>query len=107
MELRPEFDPVRNRVFGVGPKEVRLSQEALEILALVAYRQPISRKDIDAVGRESAGSVLRHLLRRELVAIERVDGGVGVNYVTTHRFLELFSLGRLDELPQADELDMK
>ena len=107
MALRPEFEPVRNRVYGVGPKEVRLSQEALEILALVAYRQPISRNDIDAAGRENAGSVLRHLLRRELVAIQRVDGGVDVNYVTTPRFLELFGLARLDELPQADEIDMK
>jgi segregation and condensation protein B len=43
MAVRSEYEPVRNRVFGVGQREVRLTQEALEVLSLVAYKQPISR----------------------------------------------------------------
>jgi len=108
MVLRSDFESVRNRVYGIGPKEVRLSQEALEVLALVAYRQPISRKEIESTGLDNAGSTLRHLLRRELIAIKR-DGSAGneVQYHTTPRFLELFGMGDLDELPQADELEFK
>jgi segregation and condensation protein B len=108
MALRSEFDAVRNRVFGVGPREVRLSQEALEVLSLVAYRQPISRTEVEATGRDNAGNVLRQLLRRELVTIQRGEKGRDdVRYLTTPRFLELFGLGRIDELPRADELEMK
>jgi segregation and condensation protein B len=108
LSLRPELEPVRTRVFGVGPQEVRLSQEVLEILALVAYRQPITRAEVEAAGPENTGSVLRLLLRRELIAIQRCgEKTAEVRYVTTPRFLELFGLGRLDDLPTADEIEMK
>lgn len=110
LALREDFDRVRNRVFGLGPKEVKLSQEALEVLALVAYQQPISRETIEKTGKQNAGSTLRQLLRRELITIER-DGAGGkgneVNYRTSPRFLQVFGLGDLDELPQAEELDLK
>lgn len=106
--LRPEFEPVRNRVFGLGPKEVKLSQEALEVLALVAYRQPISVQDIEASGKKNPGGMLRQLLRRELIAIERPENRrKDVTYHTTPRFLQLFGLGHIDELPQAEELSLK
>lgn len=106
--LRPEFSQLQHRVYGLGPKEVKLSQEALELLALVAYRQPISEEEIAALGKEQPGGTLRQLLRRELIAIERGPGGrKDVTYRTTPRFLELFGLRNLDELPQADELNFK
>ncbi len=54
--LRSEYEPLRNRVYGFGPKQVRLSQETLEILALVAYRQPIGRKKIEEIAKRSAGT---------------------------------------------------
>lgn len=108
MTLRSEHEPVRNRVFGIGIREVRLSQESLEILSLVAYRQPISRAELEATGRDNAGNVLRQLIRRELVTIQRGEKGRDdVRYRTTPRFLELFGLGKIDELPQADEIEMK
>ncbi|MGE3313868.1 MAG: SMC-Scp complex subunit ScpB [Planctomycetaceae bacterium] len=108
MVVRSEFEAVRNRVFGVGPREVRLTQEALEVLSLVAYKQPISKAEVEASGRDNAGNVLRQLIRRELVTIQRAGKGRDdVRFTTTPRFLELFGLGRLDELPHADELDMK
>ena len=106
MELRAEFEGVRNRVFGYGPKEVRLSQEVVETLALVAYRQPVSRKQVEQILERPAGTVLNQLLRRELIALERGDDGE-VTYRTTPRFLELFGLGGIHELPQPDELSFK
>jgi segregation and condensation protein B len=106
--LRPEFAPLAHRVYGLGPKEVKLSQDALELLALVAYRQPISEAEIEELGKEKPGSTLRQLLRRELIALERGDKGrKDVTYRTTPRFLQLFGLSDLDELPQADELSFK
>lgn len=108
MVLRTEFDRLRYRVYGLGPKEVRLSQDALEVLALVAYRQPLAPEDIEQLGKRGAGAVLRQLLRRELIALERDAGNPRqVRYRTTPRFLELFGLADLDELPQAEELSFK
>jgi segregation and condensation protein B len=108
MRLRSDFERIRNRVFGLGPKEVRLSQESLEVLALVAYRQPISRQQIEAAGKENSGGVVRQLLRRELIAIERDEKRrKDIKYKTTSRFLSLFGLGSLDELPQADDLNFR
>jgi segregation and condensation protein B len=87
---------------------VRLSQDVLEVLALVAYQQPISQADIEAHGKQNAGNLLRQLLRRDLVAFERGSGGrKDVRYHTTARFLSVFGLGSLDELPQAEDLAKK
>ena len=108
MSLKSEFHRVRNRVFGMGPKEIRLSQDALEVLSLVAYHQPITPKNIDQLRKGNAGSTLRKLLRRELISIERdPKNRKHVEYQTTPRFLELFGLKNIDELPQADELNFK
>lgn len=105
LELRPEFEKFRNRVYGTGPREVRLSQDILEVLALVAYRQPIGQTDLEAHGKQNAGNLLRQLLRRDLVALERGDGGrKNVKYVTTPRFLSVFGLGSLAELPAPEDL---
>jgi segregation and condensation protein B len=109
MALRSDFEPERNRVYGFGPRQVRLSQDTLEVLSLVAYRQPISRKSIEEIGKRGAGSHLRQLLQRELVVLDRgKDGGEkDVTYRTSPRFLQLFGLRRLDELPQIEDLDFK
>jgi len=108
LELRPEYDRLRHRVYGSGPREVRLSQDVLEVLALVAYLQPISEKEIEGHGKQNAGNLLRQLLRRDLVAFERGPGGrKDVQYHTTARFLSVFGLGSLDELPQAEDLAKK
>jgi len=108
LELRPEYDRLRHRVYGSGPREVRLSQDVLEVLALVAYRQPITEKGIEGHGKQNAGNLLRQLLRRDLIAFERGPGGrKDLHYHTTARFLSLFGLGTLDELPQAEDLARK
>ena len=108
LELRAEYDRLRHRVFGSGPREVRLSQDVLEVLALVAYQQPISQADIESHGKQNAGNLLRQLLRRDLIAFERGTGGrKDVRYHTTARFLSVFGLGSLEELPQAEDLAKK
>jgi segregation and condensation protein B len=107
IELKSEFDSVRNRVFGLGPKEVKLSQDALEVLSFVAYRQPVTKKQLEDNGKNNAGSTLRQLLRRDLIALKRDTDRKAVEYVTTNRFLELFGVGSIDELPVADDLDFK
>lgn len=108
MVLREDFERIRNRVFGIGPREVKLSQDVLEVLALVAYRQPITPEEIEELGKAKPGPLLRQLLRRELISLERdSENRKRVTYSTTKRFLSLFGLGSLDELPQADELAFK
>jgi len=108
MVLREEFERIRNRVFGIGPREVKLSQDVLEVLALVAYRQPITPEEIEDLGKAKPGPLLRQLLRRELISLERdTENRKRVTYSTSKRFLSLFGLGSLDELPQADELAFK
>jgi segregation and condensation protein B len=107
--LRPEFEAIRNRVYGFGPKQIRLSQETLEVLALVAYRQPVSRPAIEEIAKRGAGSHLRQLLQRELVILDRTEGNQDrdVRYRTSPRFLQLFGLARLDDLPQIEDLNFK
>lgn len=106
LALRPGYEPLRRRVFGLGPKEVKLSQESLEVLSLIAYRQPVSRAEIESAREGNAGNVLRQLVRRHLVAVARSDGD-DVRYATTPRFLEVFGLASLDELPRAENLSFK
>lgn len=108
MRLRYEYEPVRHRVFGQGPKEIRLSREAIEVLSLVAYRQPISKANVEQLAPGKPGGVLGQLVRRELIEIERPpDQPKQVVYRTTSRFLQVFGLGSLEELPQAEDLTFK
>lgn len=107
--LRADFEPERNRVYGFGPRQVRLSQETLEVLSLVAYRQPVSRRAVEEIAKRSVGSHLRQLLQRELLVLDRGDGSreAEVTYRTAPRFLQLFGLRRLEDLPRIEDLDFK
>ena len=108
LELRAEYERLRHRVQGTGPREVRLSQDVLEVLALVAYKQPVSRPEIEAFSRKNAGNLLRQLLQRELIRIRRGDQGHNdVQYLTSPRFLSVFGLASLDDLPHADDVGVK
>lgn len=108
MTLRDEYERLRHRVYGIGPREVKLSQDVLEVLALVAYRQPITQAQIEELGKAGPGPALRQLLRRELISLNRdAEDRKRVTYCTTRRFLTLFGLGSLDDLPQASELAFK
>ena len=108
MELLPEFDAVRGRVHGTGPREVRLTQDVLEVLAVVAYKQPITRDEIETITKKNVGNLLRQLLRREIIQIERGDQGPqDVHYRTSPRFLSVFGLGSLEDLPLADDVSIR
>jgi segregation and condensation protein B len=107
LRLREEFEPIRGRVYGHGPKEVKLAQEALEILAIIAYQQPITRQQIEETGRPNVPANLRQLLRRQLISLERQESDAVQVYRTTNRFLELFGLASLSDLPQAVDFDFK
>jgi len=86
--------------------ESRLSQAAMETLAIVAYRQPILRADIESIRGVACGEVLRGLLERQLIRITGRAEVLGrpMLYGTTRRFLETFGLGGLDDLPKVEEL---
>lgn len=108
LTLRDEFERIRSKVYGQGPKEVKLSQEAIEVLAVVAYRQPISDREIEQLGKPGCGAILRQLLRRELIAVKRQPGNPrDVSYQTTPRFLSLFGIRSLDELPRHEQVGYK
>lgn len=104
LAVKPEFRSIRERLFG-GPREARLSQPALDILSLVAYRQPVSKAEIDSLRGADSGGMLRHLVRLGMIAIARrqENGERVVTYGTTPRFLELFQLDSLDDLPRLGE----
>ena len=89
-----------------GPKPARLSAPALETLAIIAYRQPITRADVEAVRGVTIDGVLQTLMERGLVKISgRAEiPGRPLLYETTQFFLEHFGLRNLDELPNAEEL---
>lgn len=108
MALRKEFEAVRNRVYGVGPRDVKLSQDILEVLALVAYQQPIAHSAVEACGKPNVANILRQLLRRELITLVRIDQSRnGVEYRTSPRFLQVFGLGNLNELPRPEDLAIR
>lgn len=87
-------------------RPTKLSAPALETMAIIAYRQPIARADVEAVRGVDAGGVLQTLLDRGLVRIAgRAElPGRPLLYATTQFFLEHFNLKSLSELPAFDEL---
>ena len=86
--------------------ESKLSQAALETLAIIAYRQPILRADVEAIRGVASGEVLRGLLEKGLVKIVGRAEVIGrpMLYGTTRKFLEVFGLGALEDLPRVEEL---
>jgi len=105
LKTRPEFAVWTNRLFEQA-KAPRLSQPALETLAVIAYRQPIGRAEIESVRGVAVDGVLATLLERKVIRVagRSEQPGRPLLYETTPLFLELFGLKGLDELPNADEL---
>ena len=87
-------------------RETRLSQAALETLAIVAYKQPILRADVEAIRGVAVGEVLNRLRELNLVKIVGRAEEIGrpLLYGTTKKFLDVFGLGSLDDLPKDQEL---
>ena len=101
----PKYAPWVRELFP-APKPARLSSPALETLAIIAYRQPITRADVEAVRGVTIDGVLQTLMERGLVKISgRAEiPGRPLLYETTEFFLDHFGLRNLDELPNVEEL---
>ncbi len=105
LRTHPEFSSYLQQLQQTRP--LRLSNAALETLAIVAYRQPLTRAEVEHVRGVDAGPVMRTLLERKLVKISghRDVPGRPMLYSTTKRFLEVFGLADLDALPTLRELE--
>lgn len=101
---RPSVAPWVERLL-VGRRRQRLSRAGLEVLAIVAYRQPLTRGEIESIRGVDCGAVLHTLLDRKLVAIKGRARTVGhpLLYATTDRFLEHFGILELRDLPKIEE----
>jgi segregation and condensation protein B len=104
IRTRPDLAPWVQQLHGLRP--VRLSPAALETLALVAYRQPLTRAEIEHVRGVDVGATLRSLVEHKLVRIagHRDVPGRPMLYATTRRFLEVFGLASLEDLPTLRDL---
>ncbi|GAA3288754.1 SMC-Scp complex subunit ScpB [Arthrobacter citreus] len=97
---RAEFAPVVSK-FVLGGQSSRLTQAALETLAVIAYRQPVSRARVSAIRGVNVDSVVRTLVQRGLIDEAGVEAETGsMMYRTTPYFLERLGLGDLNELPR-------
>ena len=102
---KPEFDIWIRRLLGKSNKLI-LSAAALDTLAIIAYKQPIGRYDIEAIRGVDSSGVIKTLLSRNLIMIKgRGDGpGRPLLYSTTKLFLEKFGLNRLSDMPKLKEV---
>jgi segregation and condensation protein B len=100
---RPEFHPWLIRLKQTS-QELRLSPAARETLAIVAYRQPIMRADIESIRGVQCGDILRVLMEKGLIRVAGRHHSLGrpVLYGTTRKFLQFFGLKSLEELPAAE-----
>ncbi|MFN2433722.1 MAG: SMC-Scp complex subunit ScpB [Gemmatimonadota bacterium] len=103
---RAEFAPWIARLLA-RPARVRLTGPSLETLAIVAYKQPVARAELEEIRGVNVEGVLRTLVERDLVTIVGRDEGLGrpLLYGTTRAFLTYFGLNTLDDLPRLDELE--
>jgi segregation and condensation protein B len=101
---RKQLGAYLRRVYPQVP-DARLSTPALETLAVVAYRQPIARSEIEAIRGVQCGEILRQLMDRDFVRIVGRSSDLGRPFIygTTKRFLEVFGLRSLDDLPGTAE----
>jgi len=100
---RPQFSDWLRRLHGTT-YEIRLSAPAMETLAVVAYRQPVVRAQIESIRGVQCGEILRQLMERDLVRIAQRSDELGrpFLYGTTKRFLQIFGLRHLEDLPRAE-----
>ena len=102
---RPELAPWLDRLHQ-RESDWKLSPPAMETLTIIAYRQPITRADVEAIRGVQCAEILKQLMDRGLVRIGGEDDSLGRPYLyeTTRKFLETFGLRGLDELPWAERL---
>ncbi|URA09167.1 SMC-Scp complex subunit ScpB [Thermospira aquatica] len=104
----PLYHQEMKELFGKR-SENKLSPSALEVLAIIAYKQPVSKDEIDRIRGVSSSRSLNLLLTLKLITVSGSSDDVFQNplYVTTERFLELFRINSLDDLPALSQLEWK
>jgi segregation and condensation protein B len=105
--LRPEYGSLRDAFYG-RIREARLSQSAIDVLAIVAYQQPVGPDEIERLRGKPSGGILSQLVRRDLLSLERQsDRKAKPLFRTTERFLGLFELEDLADLPRSQEIEQE
>jgi len=101
----PAFEPWVRKLFR-GRLTLRLSKSALETIAIIAYRQPVTKQEIEVIRGVNADGVLHTLLERKLIRVTGRKEGMGraLLYGTTNEFLQYMGLNDLTELPQIEEM---
>ena len=91
----------------VKEKDVALSRPMLETLSIIAYKQPVAKRDIDTVRGVDSARAIKHLLEKRLIDIAGRDGEAGkkMTFRTTARFLEVYSLKSIADLPTYKEIE--
>ncbi len=105
MSTRPDLHPWLTRLARVRPG--RLSRPALETVAIIAYRQPVTKAEVEAIRGVAVDGVLRTLIERRLIRIvgRKRDVGRPILYGTSRSFLEYFGFQELSELPSLKEIE--
>jgi segregation and condensation protein B len=105
LQLRAELAPVRERFRG-QVRSAKLTPATLEVLSLVAYRQPVTGEDVNRLRGSQSYAILAQLVRRQLVRVERpTQAPRKAKYHTTDRFNRLFGVSGPADLPRSEDLD--
>jgi len=101
---KKEYSPWIRKISGV--KKIKLSNAAMEIIAIVAYQQPVTRAEINSIRQQDSDAVVRQLLEKGLLSVSGRKKGTGGAQLleTSNFFLEVFNLKSIEELPPLDEI---
>lgn len=106
LELTGRYQHLAERFYR-RERHARLSQAAVETLAAVAYHEPVTREQVDELRGRASSHLLSQLVRRRLLRVERSGTPRTTRYLTTPRFLELFGLESLADLPRSQDLETR
>jgi segregation and condensation protein B len=106
MQLADEFASISDRFYG-SVREIKLTQAAIDCLAIIAYRPGITREELEQQRGQASGSILNQMVRRQLVEMRREGGKKDRTrkYYPTERLLSLAGIDSLDELPLAEDFE--
>ena len=104
MVSKKDFEPYISKL--IPTKKLMLSNAALEVLAIIAYKQPISRIQIETIRGVDCNGVIKNLLSKNLIKIQGRDDSIGkaLLYKTTDDYLKHFGISNLSEMPTSDEV---
>jgi segregation and condensation protein B len=106
MQLAEEFASISERFYGNG-RTIKLTQAAIDCLALIAYRPGITREELDVQRGQPSGGILNQLVRRQLIEMRREGGKQdrARRFYPTERMLKLSGIDSLDELPLSEDFE--